>query len=223
MLHIFPAHHISTPKTELCHRQRRPLGRFSLWKWDLAWRCLCFLTILLAASPYQVQASSGLKQASLSIRSLFLGHPRVCDDPCICLLSQGNSSRSVGPSVLSDSLQPYVLQPARLLGPQNSPGLLQGIVLIQGSNPRLLHCRQILYHLSQKRSPRVISNNSLFTLKNSSGWTINCIIVLALTNKEAFTLDPEGFLYHNCPLSALLFPRPLDLELTIDPNSRSVQ
>ena len=82
---------------------------------------------------------------------------------------------------------------------------------------------EILYHLSQKRSPRVISNNSLFTLKNSSGWTINCIIVLALTNKEAFTLDPEGFLYHNCSLSALLFPRPLDLELTIDPNSRSVQ
>lgn len=25
MLHIVPAHHISTPTTELCHRQRRPL------------------------------------------------------------------------------------------------------------------------------------------------------------------------------------------------------
>lgn len=61
MLHIVRAHHISTPKTELCHRRRRPLGRSSLGKWDLAWRCLSFLTIPLAASPYQVQASPGLK------------------------------------------------------------------------------------------------------------------------------------------------------------------
>ena len=31
--------------------------------------------------------------------------------------------------------------------------LLQGIFLIQGSNPGLLHCRQILYHLSHQGSP----------------------------------------------------------------------
>ena len=31
--------------------------------------------------------------------------------------------------------------------------LLQGIFLTQGSNPGLLHCRQILYHLSHHRSP----------------------------------------------------------------------
>ena len=30
--------------------------------------------------------------------------------------------------------------------------LLQGIVLTQGSNPNLLHFRQILYHLSHQRS-----------------------------------------------------------------------
>ena len=45
--------------------------------------------------------------------------------------------------------------------PWNSPGqntgvgslsLLQGIVPIQGSNPGLLHCRQILYQLSQQGS-----------------------------------------------------------------------
>ena len=48
------------------------------------------------------------------------------------------------------------LQPTRLLCPWDSPGkntgvgchaLLQGTFPIQGSNPRLLHCRQILYHL----------------------------------------------------------------------------
>ena len=53
------------------------------------------------------------------------------------------------------------LQPARLLCPWNSPGkntevgnhsLLQGILTTQGSNPGLLHCRQILYHLSHQGS-----------------------------------------------------------------------
>jgi len=49
------------------------------------------------------------------------------------------------------------------LCPWNSPGkntgvsshsLLQGIFPTQGSNPRLLHCRQILYHLSHQGSPK---------------------------------------------------------------------
>ena len=61
-------------------------------------------------------------------------------------------------SVMSDSLQPHELQPARLLCPWGSPGkntgvgshsLLQGICLTRGSNPSLLHCGRILYHLSQ--------------------------------------------------------------------------
>ena len=47
----------------------------------------------------------------------------------------------------------------------NSPGentrvgslsLLQGIFPSQGSNPGLPHCRQILYQLSHKRSPRIL-------------------------------------------------------------------
>ena len=61
---------------------------------------------------------------------------------------------------LCDPCGPY---PARLLCPWNSPGknhgvgshsLLQGIFLTQGSNPRLLHCRQILYPLSHQGSPQ---------------------------------------------------------------------
>ena len=63
-------------------------------------------------------------------------------------------------SVMSDSLQPH-----GLYSPQNSPdqntgvdslSLLQGIFLTQGSNPGLLHCRQILYQLSHKGSPRIL-------------------------------------------------------------------
>ena len=49
--------------------------------------------------------------------------------------------------------------------PGNSPGknigvgchaLLQGIFTIQGSNPGLSHCGQILYHLSRRGSPRIL-------------------------------------------------------------------
>ena len=52
-----------------------------------------------------------------------------------------------------------------LYDPRNSPGqnigmgslsLLQGIFRTQGSNPGLLHCRQILYQLSHKGSPRIL-------------------------------------------------------------------
>ena len=59
---------------------------------------------------------------------------------------------SESPSVVSDSLWPQ-----GLYSPWNSPGqntgvgrlsLLQGIFPTQGSNPGLLHCRQILYQLS---------------------------------------------------------------------------
>jgi len=35
--------------------------------------------------------------------------------------------------------------------------LLQGIFPTQGSNPGLPHCRWILYHLSQQRSPRILA------------------------------------------------------------------
>ena len=53
-------------------------------------------------------------------------------------------------------------QPTRLLCPWKSPSkntgvdchsLLQGIFLTQGLNPGLLHCRQILYHLSHQGNP----------------------------------------------------------------------
>ena len=61
--------------------------------------------------------------------------------------------------VMSDSLRPH-----GLYNPSNSPGqntgvgshsLLQ-IFPTQGLNPGLPHCRQILYQLSHKRSPRIL-------------------------------------------------------------------
>ena len=74
------------------------------------------------------------------------------------------SALCVVTSVVSNSLQPYGLKPSRLLCPWNSPGkntgvgchsFLQGIFPTQGSNPGLLHCRQILYPLSLLGNPKV--------------------------------------------------------------------
>ena len=65
-------------------------------------------------------------------------------------------------SVTSDSLQLYGLRPARLLCPGDAPSkntgvdchaLLQGIFPTQRWNPGILHCRRILYQLSQQKSP----------------------------------------------------------------------
>ena len=62
--------------------------------------------------------------------------------------------------VVSDSLQPH-----GLYSPWNSPGqntgvgslsLLLGTFPTQGSNRGLAHCRQILYWLSHKGSPRIL-------------------------------------------------------------------
>ena len=60
-------------------------------------------------------------------------------------------------SVVSDSLQPpwtdytvHGIFQARIL--ESVASLLQGIFPTQGSNPGLLHCRQILYQLSHQGS-----------------------------------------------------------------------
>ena len=69
------------------------------------------------------------------------------------------------------------LKPARLLCPWDFPGkkagvgshaLLQGIFLTQRSNPGLLHCRQILYHLSYQGSPSNSSDDT--SLKQNTSY-----------------------------------------------------
>ena len=80
------------------------------------------------------------------------------------------------------------LQPHGLYSPWNSPGqktgvgshsLLQGIFPIQGSNPGLPHCGQILYQLSHQGSPRILEwiaiafSSGSFRPKNWTG--VSCI------------------------------------------------
>ena len=81
----------------------------------------------------------------------------------VCLNPQPESE-SESHSVMSDSLRPH-----GLYSPWNSPGqntgvgslsLLQGIFPTQGSNPGLPHCRQILYQLSPKGTPRIPAKNA---------------------------------------------------------------
>ena len=90
-----------------------------------------------------------------------------------------STSRSAG----SNSLQPHGPH-----SPWNSPGqntgvgsqsLLQGIFPIQGSNPGLPNCWQILYQLSHQGSPRILESVACPFSSGSSqprNWTgVSCI------------------------------------------------
>ena len=95
--------------------------------------------------------------------------------PCsliTCFLDCESESRSV----VSDSLWPH-----GLYSPWNSPGqntgvgslsLLQGIFPTQGSNPGLLHCRQILYQLSHKGSPKILER-VIYLFSRGYSWPRN--------------------------------------------------
>ena len=77
-------------------------------------------------------------------------------------------SKEVFVAVVSDSWQPHGLKPARFLCPLNSPGknvgvgccfLLLAVFPTQRLNPGLLHCRQIVYHLSHQENPCLVKIN----------------------------------------------------------------
>ena len=105
-----------------------------------------------------------------------------CSNYRTIILNSHHSSKWVGEShsVTSDSLQPHAL-----CSPWNSPGqntkvgslsLLQGIFPTQGSNPGLLpHCRQILYQLSDKGSPRILEWVAHPFSSRSSQPRVSCI------------------------------------------------
>ena len=89
------------------------------------------------------------------------------------------------------------LHPAKLLCPWNSPGkntkvgchvLLQGIFPNQGSNPGLLHCRQILYCPSFQRSSfyvkQAINKDLLYSTGNSTQYS-----VITYMGKESERVD----------------------------------
>ena len=102
-----------------------------------------------------------------------------------------NSCAVLSRLVVSDSLRPHGLQPARLLYPWNSPGkntvvgclsLLQGIFPTQGSNPGLLRCRRILYCLSHPEGPRILVWVA-YPFSGGASWPMNQTEVSCIASK----------------------------------------
>ena len=108
----------------------------------------------------------------------------------ICVHDGESNSRSV----VSHSSQPL-----ELYSPWNSPGqntgvsslsLLQGIFPTQGSNPGLLHCRQVLYQLNYEGSPiRKYQFNSVQSLSRVllfvTSWIAARQASLSITNSRS--------------------------------------
>ena len=94
------------------------------------------------------------------------------------------------------------LRPHRLYHPWNSPGqntgvgslsLLQGIFPTQGLSPGLPHCRQILYQMSHKGSPRILKWVAYPFSSGSSRTRVCCIAGRFFTNwaiREAHIIRP---------------------------------
>ena len=110
---------------------------------------------------------------------------------------------------MSNSLQPH-----GLYGPWNSPdqntgvgslSLLQGIFPTQGLDPDLLCCKQILYQLSHKGSPRILEwvgypfSSRSSQPRNQTG--VSCIAGRFFTNwviREVIPLLKERCLFKYC-------------------------
>ena len=125
------------------------------------------MPVALLTQLWQSEMSSGVAQCPITgqhcpwLRTTDL-EEHGTTIPCVAGLGKGihgERKSKCSCSVVSSALQPHGLQPAGLLCPWDSLGkkpgigchfLLQGNFLIQGLNPRLLHCRQILYRLSHQ-------------------------------------------------------------------------
>ena len=101
----------------------------------------------------------GVAQSRTRLKRRSSGTQTCHTDPPVSPI-RVDKSESENRSVMSDSLQTH-----GLYNPWNFPGqntrvsscsLLQGIFPTQGLNPGLLHCRWILYQLSQQASPRIL-------------------------------------------------------------------
>ena len=102
-------------------------------------------------------------------------------------------------SVMSNSLWPHGLKPARLLCPWIFPGkntgvgyhfLLQGIFQTQGSKPYLLHHRWILYYWAIRKAPIYVTYWWGFVLIL---WAENCkkdIIVIYINISRLYFMLP---------------------------------
>ena len=83
---------------------------------------------------------------------------------------------------------------------EGSLSLLQGIFPIQESNPDLLHCRQILYQLSHKGTPRIVEWVT-YPFSSGSSWPRNWTEVSCITDgffkwisiSSVFPMNTQGW------------------------------
>ena len=132
-------------------------------------------------------------------------------------------------SVVSDSLRPHGLQPARHLRPWGwilqagtlgCHALLQGIFPTEGSNPGLPHCRWILNHLSSQGSPlcRILEFNLTETLGNCIITSESCHLVVSSlgtvkpTDENHWSKAAGGGAYMSAQSCPTLF-NPMDYNL----------
>ena len=125
-------------------------------------QCILFRDSLLLRGSFICSPSGSSNNA---FNSMFISVPvDHISQPCANTRSHTKpvipyySLESESCSVMSDSLWPHGLcSPWNSLGQStgvSSLSLLQGIFLIQGSNPGFPHCRWILYQLSHRGSPK---------------------------------------------------------------------
>ena len=127
------------------------------------------------------------KNSFLFLKSVFIFNWRIIAVQCCVGFCHESESESCSVS--------NFLQPHRLDGPWDSPGqntgvaslsLHQGIFPTQGSNSGLSHCRQILYQLSHKGSPRILEWVA-YPFSSGSSWLrsqtgVSCIAGGFFTN-----------------------------------------
>ena len=110
-----------------------------------------------------------------------------------------HESENVSHSVMSISLLPHGLKPARFLCPWDSPVkntrvgshfLLQGICLTQGLNPGLLHCRQPLTVWVTREARRELLNVPLVCVELQSRWPCLCQLPILNTKFAHKTESP---------------------------------
>ena len=141
----------------------------------------------LASRQKQGTEEDALKTKSSKMKSLCksISAAMHYEESAVCcpwIIFVISFTESESHSVLSNSLRLH-----GVYHPWNSPGqntrvgslsLLQGIFPTQGLNPGLPHCRWILYQLSHKGSPKILSHSvmsdslqshGLYSLWNSPG------------------------------------------------------
>ena len=73
-----------------------------------------------------------------------------------------------------------------------SPSLFQGIFMTQGSNPSLLHRRQILYHLSYRESPKLKRRQINSYICHSIEKCFNVSIIPTIVSQGNFKKHSRG-------------------------------